>query len=51
VVQRVPVRLLVETPDGSPPLRSGMSVEVSIDTGHRRSFHDLVETVRHWIGV
>jgi membrane fusion protein (multidrug efflux system) len=51
VVQRVPVRLLVETPDDSPPLRSGMSVEVSIDTGHRRSFHDLVETVRHWIGV
>jgi len=51
VVQRVPVRLRVEVPEGAPPLRSGMSVEVSIDTGHRRSWHDLVETVRYWIGA
>jgi membrane fusion protein, multidrug efflux system len=51
VVQRVPVRLRVEMPEGSPSLRSGMSVEVSIDTGHQRSWHDLVETVRHWIGL
>jgi membrane fusion protein (multidrug efflux system) len=51
VVQRVPVRLRVEVPEGAPPLRSGMSVEVSIDTGHKRTWHDLVETVRHWIGA
>jgi membrane fusion protein (multidrug efflux system) len=51
VVQRVPVRMRVEMPEGSPSLRSGMSVEVSIDTGHRRSWHDLIETVQHWIGL
>jgi membrane fusion protein (multidrug efflux system) len=50
VVQRVPVRLRVDVPADAPSLRSGMSVEVSIDTGHERSFGDLVETARHWSG-
>jgi len=49
VVQRVPVRLRVEVPDDAPPLRSGMSVEVSIDTGHARSLGGLVDTARHWL--
>jgi membrane fusion protein (multidrug efflux system) len=48
VVQRVPVHLRVEVPEDAPPLRSGMSVEVSIDTGHERSLRSLVETARHW---
>jgi len=37
VVQRVPVKLALEKEPGAPQLTSGMSVDVSIDTGHRRS--------------
>src|SRR4029077_18180897 len=37
VVQRIPVRVRVDTSDKNlPPLRAGMSVEVYVDTGHRR---------------
>jgi membrane fusion protein (multidrug efflux system) len=37
VVQRIPVRVRVDLSDKSlPPLRAGMSVEVDVDTGHRR---------------
>jgi membrane fusion protein, multidrug efflux system len=37
VVQRVPVRVRVDLSDrSSPPLRAGMSVEVDVDTEHRR---------------
>ncbi|HEY7382273.1 MAG TPA: HlyD family secretion protein, partial [Beijerinckiaceae bacterium] len=42
VVQRVPVRLRVEIPQDGPPLRAGMSADVSIDTGHTRSLGDLM---------
>ena len=41
VVQRIPVRIAFERKPGDPELRAGMSVEVDIDTGHRRSIHDL----------
>src|SRR5277367_2548993 len=37
VVQRVPMRVRVDTSDGKlPPLRAGMSVVVDVDTGHAR---------------
>jgi membrane fusion protein (multidrug efflux system) len=37
VVQRIPMRVRVDTSDQSqPPLRAGMSVEVDVDTGHTR---------------
>jgi membrane fusion protein (multidrug efflux system) len=37
VVQRIPMRVRVETSDTNlPPLRAGMSVEVGVDTGHAR---------------
>jgi membrane fusion protein (multidrug efflux system) len=37
VVQRIPMRVRVETGDKNlPPLRAGMSVEVDVDTGHTR---------------
>jgi membrane fusion protein (multidrug efflux system) len=41
VVQRVPVRLRVEALADAPPLRSGMSADVSIDTGHQRTLAGL----------
>ena len=42
VVQRVPIRLAVDMPAGAPPLRTGMSATVEIDTGHRRHLGDLL---------
>jgi membrane fusion protein (multidrug efflux system) len=41
VVQRIPVRIHVDRHPGDPELRTGMSVEVDIDTGHTRSLADL----------
>jgi membrane fusion protein, multidrug efflux system len=39
VVQRVPMRVRVDTSDKSaPPLAAGMSVEIAVDTGHARGF-------------
>jgi membrane fusion protein, multidrug efflux system len=41
VVQRIPVRLSFgKVPDGF-ALRAGMSIKISIDTGHRRSLREL----------
>jgi membrane fusion protein (multidrug efflux system) len=42
VVQRIPVRIRVDQPLGSPRLRAGMSAIVSIDTGHERHLADLI---------
>jgi membrane fusion protein, multidrug efflux system len=37
VVQRIPMRVRVDTSDsGRPPLRAGMSVEIDVATGHAR---------------
>ena len=41
VVQRIALRVRVDRHRGDPPLRTGMSVEVEIDTGHHRSLSDL----------
>ena len=42
VVQRIPLRIAVDTSDRNmPPLRAGMSVEVSIHTGHARGWSIL----------
>jgi membrane fusion protein, multidrug efflux system len=41
VVQRIPLRIRIDRAPGDPPLRDGMSVEVSIDTGHHRLLSDL----------
>ncbi|ACB75505.1 HlyD family secretion protein [Opitutus terrae] len=40
-VQRIPVRIRVESNDPARPLRAGMSAEVRIDTGHTRALRDL----------
>jgi membrane fusion protein (multidrug efflux system) len=49
VVQRIPVRVSVDLSESSlPPLRAGMSVEVDVDTGHRRGLpHFLTALFGH----
>ncbi len=42
VVQRIPVRIKVDRRPDDPELRAGMSVVAEIDTGHRRSWYDLI---------
>lgn len=43
VVQRVPMRVRVDVSDKSmPPLRAGMSAEVSVDTGHARGWPHFI---------
>ena len=42
VVQRIPLRIKVERKPGDPPLRSGMSVIVDVDTGHHRTLSDIL---------
>jgi membrane fusion protein (multidrug efflux system) len=42
VVQRIPMRVRITTPDGKPPLRVGMSVTVDVDTGHVRGAPNFV---------
>jgi membrane fusion protein (multidrug efflux system) len=49
VVQRVPVRLRIEQRPDDPPLRLGMSVNVSIDTEFERQLPDFVMPVLAWI--
>ncbi len=41
VVQRIPLRVLLDIKPGDPVLRAGMSATVDVDTGHKRSLADL----------
>lgn len=41
VVQRIPLRIELDTSKDQPLLRSGMSVEVDVDTGHQRTLAGL----------
>jgi membrane fusion protein (multidrug efflux system) len=45
VVQRIPLRTSVQCREGDPPLRLGMSTTIEIDTGHRRTFGDLLKMI------
>ena len=46
VVQRIPMRVRVDTSDKSrPPLRAGMSVEVNVDTGHARGLPSFLSAL------
>jgi membrane fusion protein, multidrug efflux system len=45
VVQRIPLRVRVETRADEPPLRAGMSAEIEIDTGHQRSIGRLLSSL------
>ncbi|MEG6508011.1 HlyD family secretion protein [Methyloligella sp. 2.7D] len=47
VVQRIPLRVKIETPDDLPTLRAGMSAEIAVDTGHVRG---LPTFLTDWFG-
>ncbi|MEA2813404.1 MAG: rane fusion protein multidrug efflux system [Rhodospirillaceae bacterium] len=51
VVQRVPIRLAVQMPADAPPLRTGMSATVEIDTGHRRVLGDVLASAWQFVGM
>ncbi len=42
VVQRIPLRVVLDRHPGDPDLRTGMSVEIDIDSGHVRHLSDLI---------
>src|SRR5712675_1003007 len=42
VVQRIPMRVSVPNEPGKPQLRVGMSVELSVDTGHERGLPSFI---------
>lgn len=50
VVQRVPVRLVIEDAGGRPQLRSGLSAVVEIDTEQQRSLPDLIKAALAKVG-
>jgi len=43
VVQRIPVRVVVDQAAGQPPLRAGMTVTVAVDTGKERGLPRIVQ--------
>jgi membrane fusion protein (multidrug efflux system) len=49
VVQRIPVRVAVDTAQHEAPLRAGMSTSVEIDTGHQRALPGLVRSAIAWL--
>lgn len=51
VVQRIPVRIDVDAVDGGPILRTGMSAEVEIDIGRRRTLPGIFDPVAGWLGA
>jgi membrane fusion protein (multidrug efflux system) len=51
VVQRIPVRLSFEKVPEGLALRAGMSVKISIDTGHRRSLGELWRDITSIFGA
>jgi len=50
VVQRIPVRLILQPTSDLPALRSGMSVLVDIDTRHHRAVPSVVRSALAWVG-
>jgi membrane fusion protein (multidrug efflux system) len=48
VVQRIPLRVRIDTNDANlPPLRSSMSVEIDVDTGHARGVPHFLTAMFH----
>ncbi|MAU96948.1 MAG: hypothetical protein CMP81_13835 [Fulvimarina sp.] len=51
VVQRVPVRIHIDADAQLPPLRAGMSADVTVDTGQVRGFPDFLQPVTTALGL
>jgi membrane fusion protein (multidrug efflux system) len=51
VVQRIPMRVRIETPAGKPPLRAGMSAIVNVDTGHERGLPQFLTSLASLFGA
>ncbi|WAP67279.1 HlyD family secretion protein [Jiella pelagia] len=51
VVQRVPVRIHIDKDAQLPPLRAGMSADVTVDTGQVRGFPDIMQPVTTALGL
>lgn len=51
VVQRIPVRVAVEINKDDPPLRSGMSTSVKIDTERERPLPEFAQTALSWFNI
>ena len=49
VVQRVPLRLMLQPSSEDAPLRAGMSAEIEIDTGHVRELPGVVRSAMAWV--
>ncbi len=49
VVQRIPVRVVIQPQKDAPQLRAGMSASVEIDTHHERAVPDFIRTAVGWI--
>ena len=48
VVQRIPMRVRIDTPSGKPPLRAGMSVVIDVETGHARGLPVFLAPAFGW---
>lgn len=51
VVQRIPVRIAVEVNEDDPPLRTGMSTFVEIDTKRKRPLPKFIQTALAWFKI
>jgi membrane fusion protein, multidrug efflux system len=49
VVQRLPVRLVLDNPDPDHPLAAGLSATVEVDTHYRRPWLDRVDGMLAWL--
>jgi membrane fusion protein (multidrug efflux system) len=50
VVQRIPIRVRIDTDPSKPILRSGMSVEIDVDTGHARGMPHILTALFGHVG-
>jgi membrane fusion protein, multidrug efflux system len=49
VVQRLPVRLIIDKLDPNAPLHAGLSATVEVDTGYRQPLLDRVDNLLAWL--
>jgi membrane fusion protein (multidrug efflux system) len=50
VVQRLPVRIVIDNPDPEMPLHAGLSAYVDVDTGYRQPWLGRLDHLLAWLG-